>query len=97
MMKRTWTAAEADEWTKEDWVAIVLSPLIYICVMLGTALSLLLLLPGFILLLAGVVGAAVIYWVIDPKLKAISHEYEQRQAEYIEDLERNTRWERDGG
>ncbi|MDH4071263.1 MAG: hypothetical protein OEV30_12680 [Ignavibacteria bacterium] len=93
MIKRTWTAAEADEWTKEDWVAIVLSPIIYICVMVGTALSLLLLLPGFILLCVAVVAAAFMHWVIDPKLKAISHEYEQKQAHYIEELERNTRWE----
>lgn len=97
MIKRTWTPAEADEWTKEDWIAIVLSPLAYVLIMLGVALSFLLLLPGFVMLAAGMVCAGVIHWVIDPKLKAISHEYEQNQAHYIEELERNTRWEGSDG
>ncbi len=28
-IRRNWTAIEADEWTKEDWITIILSPLIY--------------------------------------------------------------------
>ena len=97
MIKRTWTSAEADEWTKEDWLAIVLSPLAYFCIMIGTALSLLLLPEGFVLLGVGIVFAILMHWVIDPKLKAISHEYELRQAKYIEDLERSARWEDGNG
>ena len=32
-------------------------------------------------------------WIIDPKLKAVSSEYELRQAKYLEELERGVRWE----
>ena len=32
-------------------------------------------------------GTAAIYWVIDPKLRAVSREYEARQARYVEQLE----------
>ena len=35
-IKRHWTAAEADEWTREDWLAIVISPLAYMLIMIGT-------------------------------------------------------------
>lgn len=97
LIKRTWTAAEAEAWTREDWVAIILSPLVMACFMIGVA-SLLLLRPGGILLtLSAVVGTGVIYWVIDPKLRAVSAEYEERQARYLEELERAVRWEREGG
>ena len=61
--------------------------------MVGVA-SLLLLRPGGILLtLLALVGTGVIYWVIDPKLKAVSAEYEVKRAEYLEALERGVRWE----
>ena len=63
------------------------------CFLVGVA-SLLLLRPdGIVLTLAAVVGTLVIYWVIDPKLRAVSAEYEQRQARYLEELEREVRWE----
>ena len=38
-------------------------------------------------------GEKVMHWVIDPKLKVISNEYEKRQLEYIDELERKARWE----
>ena len=92
-IKRTWTAAEAEEWTREDWMVIVLSPLVMAAFMIGIA-SLLLLQPGGIAMtLFALVGTGVIYWIIDPKLRAVSAEYEQRQAKYLEELERGVRWE----
>jgi hypothetical protein len=96
LIKRTWTAAEADEWTREDWIVIALSPMVMASFMVGVA-SLLVLRPGGILLTVfAVLGTLVIYWVIDPKLRAVSAEYEQRQAKYLEDLERGVRWEQAG-
>lgn len=92
-IKRHWTAAEADDWTREDWIAIVLSPLAYILIMIGTALSFLLLWPGFVLLGSGVIITVLMHRIIDPKLKAISDEFEHRQKHYILELERNMRWE----
>ncbi len=93
-IKRNWSAAEADEWTKEDWLAIIVSPIAYILIMLGIVLSCLLLWPGFVLLALGIVAIVLMHWIIDPKLKAISDEYELRQKEYIADLERTARWEK---
>jgi hypothetical protein len=94
-IKRTWTASEAEEWTREDWIAIALSPLVMAAFMLGVAALLLLQSWGLTLTAAAVVGTGFIYWVIDPKLKAISAEYEMKQAAYLEDLERGVRWERE--
>jgi Na+/proline symporter len=92
-VKRSWTAAEAEEWTREDWMVIVLSPIVMACFMIGVA-SILLLRPGGLWMTVGaLVGTGLIYWIIDPKLRAISAEYEARQAAYLEDLERGLRWE----
>ena len=93
MIKRTWTAAEAEEWTREDWIVIALSPLVMGSFMVGVA-SLLVLQPGGILLTCfAVLGTFLIYWIIDPKLWAVSAEYELRQGKYLEELERGVRWE----
>ena len=56
--------------------------------MVGVASILVLRPGGFALTLFALIGTVVIYWVIDPKLKAVSAEYEQRQAKYLEELER---------
>lgn len=93
LIKRNWTPAEAEEWTKEDWVAIVLSPLAYVALTLGVALSFLLLWWGFLILGIGAILTILMHWVIDPKLKEISEDYEKKQKHYLEELERSVRWE----
>ncbi|BBM68821.1 hypothetical protein [Rhodothermus marinus] len=92
-IRRNWTAAEADEWTKEDVLAIIISPLAYVALTLGVALSLLLRWEGFVTLGIGIVLTALLHWIIDPKLKAISEEYERKQKEYLQQLEKTVRWE----
>jgi len=92
-IKRDWKPGDADEWTKEDWITIIISPLCYILLMIGTVLSFLLNILGFILLAVGIFLTWFMHWVIDPKLKVISSEYEKKQHEYLEKLERNARWE----
>jgi uncharacterized membrane protein YagU involved in acid resistance len=94
LIRRDWTTAEADEWTKEDWLVIVVSPVAYVLIMIGVALSFLLLWQGFVVLGVGIVATVLMHWVIDPKLKAISDRYELRQKEYIAELERSVRWEK---
>ena len=96
-IRRQWTAAAADDWTKEDWITIVLSAAAYILLTIGTGLSLLLLPLGFITLGLGLVLTILMHWVIDPKLKKISAEYEKKQHQYLEELEKNVRWEQDNG
>ncbi len=93
LIRRTWTPEEADEWTREDWIAIVLSPLVFAFIMFGLAKLLLLQPSGLTLTLLGVAAGLFIYWVIDPKLRAVSTEYELKQARYLEVLERRLGWE----
>jgi SSS family solute:Na+ symporter len=93
LIKRVWTAEEAESWSREDWVAIILAPVVYALVMIGVATSLLGQLSGGLMLLGSLVLGGTIYWVIDPKLRAISADYEARQAEYLKDLERSMHWQ----
>ena len=96
-IKRKWTPYQADEWTKEDWFTIIISPLAYIFLTLGVGLSMLLITWGFVLLAVGIILTIVMHWIIDPKLKMISTEYEKKQKKYLEELERSARWEKENG
>ncbi len=93
LIRRTWTPTAADEWTKEDWYAIVISPLAYIGLAVGIALSLLLLPIGFIVLAVTMVLIILMHWIINPKLNTISEDYEKKQKQYLEQLEKIERWE----
>ncbi|NCQ35704.1 hypothetical protein GW813_11680 [bacterium] len=93
MIRRRWTAEQADAWTREDWLVVVLSPLSMAALMLGVVQSLLLQAGGIAMLVAAVCLIFLIYWIIDPKLRSISQEYESRQAAYVEQLERRLRWQ----
>jgi len=93
LIRRRWTAKLASEWTREDWIVIVLSPLVFAFILFGLTKLLLLQISGLWLVLAAIAGAAAIYWVIDPKLRAVSEEFETTQAKYLEELERSVRWD----
>lgn len=88
-----WTAEQADNWTKEDYLSFIISPLIYFLLAIGVALSLLLLWYGWVILGLSIVLLVVMIKVIDPKLKAVSRDYEVKQKKYLEDLEKIERWE----
>jgi hypothetical protein len=90
---KKWTPGEADEWTVHDWIAVIVSPLIYVLLTLGVMLSMLLVKAGFFLLASAIVLLVLLVRVINPKLDAISEGYEKRQKEYIEELERKVKWE----
>jgi hypothetical protein len=92
-IRRQWTPEEADEWRKEDWMAIILSPLAYTALAVGVALSLLALVIGYIVLAVGIGLTLILFFIIDPKLKAVSAGYETKQKEYLESLDRIVRWE----
>jgi len=92
-IRRTWSPHAADEWTKEDWLTILLSVISYICLMVGAALSLLLLFWGFVILFIGILSMLLMFYIIDPKLSTISTEYEKKQKQYLEYLEKKVRWE----
>ena len=58
-------------------------PMAYALIMLGVAGSLLRLTGGYTAMVLGTACAAAMYWVIDPKLRAISAEYEEQQAQEL--------------
>lgn len=91
--KTQWRPEEVDLWTKEDWLAIILSPLAYIALFIGLALSMLLIPVGFVLLGIGIVLTWLMFRIIGPKLTAVSAEYEKKQKEYLERLQRIVTWE----
>ena len=94
-INRNWTPDSAEEWKKEDWIAIIFSSLAYMCLMIGTALSFLLIPSGFVILGVGIAASLIMYWVIDPKLKTISRKFEKKQKEYLQKLDEIQKWEAD--
>jgi hypothetical protein len=93
LIRRTWTAKEADEWTKEDLVTIIISPIVYFLLTIGVALSALLIPMGFLLLILGILLIVVMVYIINPKLGVISEDYEKKQKKYLEELEKKVKWE----
>jgi Na+/proline symporter len=91
LLRRRWTAEEADAWSREDWVVIVLSPVVFACLMIGVTQLLLLRPAGLLLTALAVLLTLFLYWLIDPKLRAVSAEYEARQQHYLEQLEADVR------
>ena len=92
-IRRKWTPQSADDWRKEDWIAIILSAFSYFTLAIGSALSFLLLPVGFIILGVAIILIFLMYWVIDPKLRTISEEYEKKQKDYLQHLEEIQKWE----
>lgn len=95
LIKRNWTAKEADEWTKEDLFTVILSPVIYFLFTVGVALGALLMPLGFILVGAAIVLTLLMIYIINPKLTVISGDYEKKQKLYLEELEKKVKWEED--
>ncbi len=91
-IKRKWEPEEAEAWTKEDWLAIVISPFAYALLMVGLALLLFLQTSGIFLFGLGIIATVLVHLIIDPKLRAVSSEYEKKQKEYLERLDRVVRW-----
>jgi len=92
-IRKNWTPQEADEWTREDTITVIISPLIYMMILVGGAMSALMMPAGFAILGLGIVLLLLMIRIINPKLTAISKGYEEKQKGYIEELERKIRWE----
>ncbi len=93
LFQKDWTPAHADEWTVHDLLASTFAALSYILIAVGVGGALLLRPWGFIATIAGVVCMVLMYFIIDPKLKAMSKAFAERQDEFIEHVEKTTRWE----
>lgn len=97
LFRKHWTAVEAEEWTPHDWWAAGLSAAGYFLITVGTAGALLFQVWGFVTLAAGILATVIMLRIIDPKLRAISREFETKEAHYLEQLDRVTRWETHDG
>lgn len=95
LIRRTWTAREADDWTKEDLFTVILSPVIYFLFTIGVAFSALLMPLGFILVGVATILTLLMIFIINPKLSVISEDYEKKQKRYLEELEKKVKWEED--
>lgn len=93
LFAKDWTPAEADEWTIHDIAASVFSAIAYTGIAIGIAGTLLLQPWGYGALIGGVVSIILMYKIIDPKLKALSTEFELKEKEYIKRVDKTTRWE----
>jgi hypothetical protein len=93
-IRRTWTPDSANRWSREDVIAAIFSALGYLFIIVGGTLSLLGSTIGYITLGLGIAASAFMYWVIDPKLRAVSADYELQQKEHLARLESITRWEK---
>jgi len=97
LFRRAWTPIEAEEWTAHDLWASIFSVLAYLLTAVGVAGALLFQVWGFAATVAGVACIVLMIRVIDPKLRAISVEFETKEAHYLERLDRATRWEDQDG
>jgi small-conductance mechanosensitive channel len=93
LFRKDWTPADADEWTIHDLLASVLSVASYFLVAVGVAGALLLKVWGFVALAAGLVSIVLMFLIIDPKLKAMSQSFEKKQQQFLEHIDKTTRWE----
>ena len=91
-IRREWAPREAERWTVEDTIAVILSPVIYFLILIGCSLAFLLKVSGFVILAAAVVLTFILIRIINPKLDAVSRNYEEKQKEYIEELEKKVKW-----
>jgi Na+/proline symporter len=92
LVRRTWTPAAAQEWTREDWFAAAVAPVALAGIMIGLAWALMGRLTGVGLLGAGLGGTWLVYWTIDPKLRAASSGFADLQPDYLTELEEIERW-----
>ena len=91
-IRRRWSSEAAEEWTREDYIAMLLSVISYLAIAVGTPLAFFSL-WGWLVLGVGAAALLLMIFIIDPKLKAVSSGYEKQQQRYIEELEKNIRWE----
>lgn len=82
------------EWSREDLLACILSALAYVNCLAGTALLLMNNWTGYVLTGFTVAQVLVMYHIIDPKLRKVSGDFEKKQQEYLEELDKIVEWEK---
>jgi len=92
-MAKKYTPEQAENWGWEELVACITAPAGYIFITIGLALVCLLRWDGWVYLIIGIVSTLVMYFVMDPKLRAVSDEYEKQQAEWLKHVENVSKWQ----
>ena len=82
------------EWSREDLLACILSALAYLNCLAGTALLLMNQWTGYALTAITVAQVAAMFYIIDPKLRKVSDDFENKQQEYLEELDKIVEWEK---
>ena len=91
--KTEWTPQEADHWTWHDFFACVFGVLAFVLITVGLPGALLLQPWGFVALALSILCTWLTFRVIDPKLRALSRGFEDKQGSYLDAIERHNRWE----
>lgn len=90
---RTTKSDFPQEWSREDLLACILSALAYVNCLAGIALLLMNQWTGYVLSVFTVAQVISMYYIIDPKLRKVSADFEKKQQEYLEELDKIVEWE----
>ncbi len=93
-MSQTPTGNSQKEWERVDLIACILSAVSYFCILAGMTLLLLNQWTGYALTALALISAVVMFLIIDPKLRKVSSDYEKKQKEYLEELDRIIEWKK---
>ena len=91
---RSTKSVSAQEWSWEDLLACILSALAYVNCLAGIALLLMNQWTGYVLTAFTVAQVVTMYYTIDPKLRKVSDDFEKKQQEYLEELDKIVEWEK---
>ena len=80
-------------WSAVDYWACVLSAASFVLITAGTPMMLLNLWQGYIMVALSIISAVVMFKIVNPKLKLVSEQYESKQKEYLEELNRIIKWQ----
>ena len=91
---RSAKAVFTKEWSREDLLACILSALAYVNCLAGIALPVMNQWTGYALTAITVAQVVTMYYIIDPKLRKVSDDFEKKQQEYLEELDKIVEWEK---
>ena len=93
-MSQTPAGNSQKEWTHVDLIACIMSAVSYFCILVSMTLLLLNQWTGYALTALALISAVVMFFIIDPKLRKVSSDYEKKQKGYLEELDRIIEWKK---
>jgi hypothetical protein len=92
LLENDWTPETADQWTRHDLIASILSPLVYILATIGGAYAVFGNPLGWWLLTMAVALSLMLWAIIDRKLRVQSIAFAKHEEEHKEIVEERNRW-----